>query len=124
MVYCRHMNPVLVAILAVAVLGVGIYIGVSGMVTQYAFDVSGSHADQIACSADAPTGAVGRPIVFSASGIPGGTVYHWAVDEGSFAILADGRLRATFATPGPKTAWLFYLDGARWRQVNCTTNVR
>ncbi|MCC6934099.1 MAG: hypothetical protein IT406_00160 [Candidatus Yanofskybacteria bacterium] len=118
------MNPVIVAIVAVIIVGFGIYIGVSGIATQYAFEFSGGRAEQVACAAAMPSGTVGQPMLFSTSGIPSGTIYHWALDEGTSHVLPDGRLTAIFSGQGQKTAWLFFLDSRVWRQTACSTIIR
>jgi len=114
------MSPVLVAAVFVIILAVGVYIGVSGLTTQYSLDTSGSGAAGIACAPD----ITGRTVVFGFAGLPGGAVYHWAADEGRSEVTADGKFRVTFTTAGTKEASLFWLDGDRWRRLSCAAVVR
>jgi len=116
------MHPVVVAAVFVVILAVGVYIGVSGLTTQYGLDTSGSDAAGVACAPD--TAAAGRTVTFGFSGLAGGTPYHWAADEGKSEVTADGKFRVIFGTAGAKEVSLFWLDGSRWQRTACVASVR
>ncbi len=118
------MNPTLVAVIVVIILVAGVYIGVSGLTTQYAVDASRGSAAQVLCAPDTTIGRVGSPVRFALAGVAAGTAYHWSSDEGTAQILPDGRFSVTYASAGVKTAWAFVLAGNYWQQVRCAVTVR
>ena len=118
------MHPVFVAIIALTIFAVGIYIGVSGLVTQYGVDTSDSSAAQAVCAPAAPTVGIGRPATFAISGLPEATLYFWASDKGTSQVNDDGRFRVTYSAPGAYEAYAFWLDGSRWRRITCLVTVR
>lgn len=117
------MNPVVVAILAVTILAVGIGIGVSGITTQYGIDTSGSHAGQLACTAIPTSPHVGTMVQFSVTGLPVGTAFHWASDEGTTELMANGTLSVRYRTAGAKTVFLFRQVAGRWLRMPCSVTV-
>ena len=118
------MHPVLIAFIVLVVFTAGVYIGVSGLLTNYGVDTSGSNAGAVACSPATPSVAVGGRAIFSFSGLPGGVVYHWASDEGRSELTATGTLAVTYASRGTKEVSLFWLDGSRWRRISCSVSVQ
>lgn len=118
------MNGVLVAALLVIVLVVGVYIGVSGIATQFAFVPSRGSAASVICAPDIQTASVGQSVRFALSGMAAGTAYHWASDEGTMRIQSDGRLSVVYSTRGIKTAWAFVETGTAWSQVRCSVAVQ
>ncbi|HUO75459.1 MAG TPA: hypothetical protein VMU12_00875 [Candidatus Paceibacterota bacterium] len=118
------MNGVLVAALLVIVLVAGVYIGISGIATQYAFGTSRSSAANVLCSPDVQTASVGQTVRFALAGMAAGTAYHWASDEGTMKVQPDGRLSVIYSTTGIKNAWAFILTGTTWSQVRCSVTVR
>ena len=118
------MNTVFVAILIVLVLAVGVYIGISGLSTQYAVDTSRGSAAQVLCAPDVQTARVGQPVRFALSGLAAGTAYHWSTDEGTAQIMSDGRFSVTYATRGVKNTWAFVLAGSFWQQIRCSVTVQ
>ena len=118
------MNGVLVTALLIIVLVAGVYIGISGIATQYALGTSRSSAANVICSADVQTASVGQSVRFTLAGMAAGTAYHWASDEGTTRVQPDGRLSVTYATSGIKTAWAFILTGTTWSQVRCSVTIR
>ena len=118
------MNGVLVVALLVVVLVAGVYIGVSGIATQFGVGTSSGTAASVLCAPDAQTAHVGQAVRFSLSGITAGTAYHWASDEGTMQIMSDGRLSVVYTTRGVKNAWAFLLMGTSWSQVRCSVTVQ
>jgi hypothetical protein len=118
------MNRTLIAVVVVVILTFGVYIGLSGFMTQYAVETSRGSAAQVICAPDAATASVGQSVRFSLSGITGGAAYHWASDEGTSQTLPDGRFAVTYTTRGVKTAWAFILSGEYWQPVRCSVTVQ
>ena len=118
------MNPVIVAITGVAILTVGIYIGISGIATQYAFDLSDSSASAITCATTTQDPRIHQRVTYRFSGLPVGSRYHWSSDEGEAQVSDEGDLEVVYAIPGNKAAWAFYLDNKIWRQISCSAAVR
>lgn len=118
------MNTTIVALVLVSILAVGIYIGVSGIVTQYAIDTSGSSAGSLVCAPSTPTARIGQAVRWTVAGLPGGTIYHWASDEGASRVLTDGSFSVTYDKTGEKTASLFYAEKNRWMRITCSTTVQ
>jgi hypothetical protein len=118
------MNAVVVAVLIVLILAVGVYIGISGLSTQYAVDASRGSAAQVLCAPDVQTSHVGQTVRFALSGLTPGTAYHWSADEGTAQIMPDGRFSIVYATRGVKNAWAFVLAGTFWQQIRCSVTVQ
>ena len=118
------MNTTVVAVLIVLILAVGVYIGISGLSTQYAVDTSRGSAAQVLCAPDIQTAHVGQSVHFALSGLVTGTAYHWSTDEGTAQITQDGRLSVSYASRGVKNAWAFVLAGNFWQQVRCSVTVQ
>ena len=118
------MNGVFVVTLLVVVLVAGVYIGMTGIASQFAFAPSRGSAASVICAPDTQTARTGQAVQFSLSGIAAGTAYHWASDEGTTQTMSDGRLSVVYTTRGVKNAWAFLLLGTSWSQVRCSVNVQ
>lgn len=121
--YTDAMKPLAVVVVLALIMGVGIYIGMSGLVTQYAFVPGRSSAGTAVCTPDAASVQRGTAVRFTFSQLPTGALYRWASDEGRAEVSADGKFSVQFATAGAKTISLFYFDRG-WRRSTCQVQVR
>lgn len=117
------MNPVFIAMMLVLIVGVGIYIGFSGITTQYAFDAGRSSAGEIICAPSALTAKPSQAVTFSTS-VPEGTLYIWSAPEGTASFVRSGPLTVSYKTAGTKTAYLFVLDGSKWKSATCSVVIK
>jgi hypothetical protein len=117
------MRPLGIAIVLAGIMIAGIYIGMSGLVTQYAIAPGRSSAGTAICSPDTPSTTSGASIRFVASNLPSGAPFHWASDEGSASVTPTG-FSVRFSTPGTKTVSLFYFEGGSWIRASCQVVVR
>jgi hypothetical protein len=121
--YTVGMKPLVIAVVMAVIMGIGIYIGTTGLVTQYSFIPGRSSAGSAACSPSESSVQPAAPALFAASGVPANALYHWAADEGSATVLADGKFSVQFLTPGTKSVSLFYFDRNVWNRVTCQVQV-
>lgn len=122
--YTRIVNTTLIALVAVLMLGVGIYISISGLATQYALEPSGGSAAGVACTPHTAESRVNQPVRFTASGLTVGTLYHWASDKGRSEVQPGGGLEVRFAKPGSQTIYLFHAANSRWYRTACSVLIR
>lgn len=118
------MHPVFVVGTLVVIFFVGIYIGISGLATQYAVNLSGSYAGSLACAPQTTSIVLGQRALFSAAGLPAGTIYHWATDTGSSQTLTDGRFSVLYSSRGVKEVSMFASLANRWQRIPCQVTVR
>src|SRR3989344_5753760 len=104
------MKPVAVVIVMVLMLGVGVYVGVSGLADQAGLnlDLSRGSASEITCSPDRTTASIGQTVYFAIAGLDVGTPYHWSSPSGRSGILSDGRLFVTYTEKGERTVSAFF----------------
>ncbi len=117
------MRTAIVAAVLGMIVGVGIYIGVSCLATQYALVPGGSQAGQYACTPDSPTHAIGGTVRFVAA-IPEGTPYYWSAPDGIASFVTSGPLNVQYARPGQKTVRVFYMEKNRWVVSSCSVQIR
>lgn len=117
------MKPLVVVVILASIMSVGIYIGMSGLVTQYSFVPGRSSAGTAICTPESPTIVSGSTARFTASNLPVDAPYHWASDEGR-ATISTGKFSVQFTTPGTKTVSLFYFDRNAWLRTTCDVQVR
>ncbi len=118
------MKPLAVVVVLAVIMSVGIYIGTSGLVTQYAFVPGRSSAGTAVCTPNAALVQRGIAARFSASKLPAGALSHWASDEGRAEVAANGTFSVQFTTTGTKTISLFYFDRNAWLRSTCQVQVR
>src|SRR5688572_11455248 len=111
------MSTTSVAIVILLIVGIGTYIGISNLATQYGIEPSGGRAEAILCAPEAAEMRIHQPVTFTASGLAG-AIYHWASDEGRSEVTATGALEVRFATAGQKTVYLFHLLDSRWYRTS------
>ena len=117
------MKPFAIAIIAVILMGVGVYIGTSGLVTQYAVIPGRSSAGTAVCSPASDVAVRGATVQFTASNLPANALYHWSSDEGR-SMNGGTTFSVQFTTPGTKTVSLFYFDRTAWVRTTCQVLVR
>ena len=117
------MNTTAVVIVIILMVGVGLYIGVSNLVQQYAVVPGGSNADQYACAPIHLVAQTGETVKFSAS-LPEGTTYYWSAPDATASFVASGPLSAQYGRIGTKTAYLFYIISDRWYRTSCSVVIR
>lgn len=122
--YTEDMKPLAVVVVLALIMSVGIYIGMSGLVTQYAFVPGRSSAGTAVCSPSTASVQRGAAVRFASSQLPAGAPSHWASDEGRSEANADGTFSVQFTTAGTKTISLFYLDRNAWLRSTCQVQVR
>ncbi len=117
------MDKTVVLLRIVAIVGVGVYYGVSSLLDQYSVVPGGSQAEQYAC---APTVSTARPntAVRFATSVPEGTMYFWSAPDGTASFVTSGPLEVKYARTGTKTAYLFYVIGNTWYRTSCTVQVQ
>ncbi|MEK7638352.1 MAG: hypothetical protein AAB375_02935 [Patescibacteria group bacterium] len=118
------MKPLVVVVVLALIMGVGIYIGMSGLVTQYAFVPGRSSAGTAVCTPDSAFVQRGAAVRFISSQLPAGALYHWASDEGRSEMSTNGTFSVQFSTAGAKTVSLFYFDRNAWLRSTCQVQVR
>lgn len=117
------MKPLVIVVLMVLLVGIGVYIGTSGLVTQYAVVPDRSSAGTAVCSPASDVAARGIAMQFTASNLPANALYHWSSDEGRST--ANGAaFSVQFTTLGTKTVSLFYFDRNTWMRTTCQVQVR
>jgi len=112
-----------IAIGIMLLVAVGLYLGLAGF-QQYAVESSRSLAGQAVCAPQRPDAVTGRPVVFSVTGLPDGTLVHWSSDEGRSEVAPGGTFSVTFATAGMKSVSAFALLGDTWTRITCDVTVR
>lgn len=117
------MNTAVIALVIVAMLGVGVYIAVSNLAQQYAVVPGGSQAGQYVCAPELSQIKANQPVHFNAS-MPEGTTYYWSAPEATGSFVASGPLTATYISPGTKTVYLFYVANEKWYRTTCSVTVR
>jgi hypothetical protein len=117
------MKPLVIVMLMVVLLGVGIYIGTSGLVTQYAVVPGRSSAGTAICAPDTDTALKGASVRFTSSNLPANTLFHWSSDEGT-ATTGTSAFTVKFTTAGTKTVSLFYFDKNVWLRTTCEVQIR
>ena len=122
-VYTYCMKPLVIAIVVIGMMGVGVYIGASGLVSQYAFVPGRSSAGTAVCTPGTASANVGSAVQFMASNVPSGAPSHWSSPEGR-ATLTSGIFSVQFTSPGTKTVSLFYFDRNAWLRTTCEVQVR
>lgn len=123
MEYNQVMKPLAVVVVLALIMGVGIYIGMSGLVTQYAFVPGRFSAGTAVCTPDSTSVQRGASVRFTSSQLPVGALYHWAADEGRSEVVTNGTFSVQFTTAGTKTISLFYFDHG-WLRSTCQVLVR
>lgn len=118
------MNTTLIASMFLVIIVMGAYIGISGLAQQYSIAPGNSQAESIICAPQAATAVVGQSIRWNTSGIPTGTRYHWASDEGRSEVNTAGSFFVAYSKPGTKTAHLFYEIRSRWYESSCTITIK
>jgi hypothetical protein len=121
--YTYGVNTTLVVIVIMLIAGVGIYIGATSFIQQYAVVPGGSHADQFACIPDHLVARAGQPVKFNAS-LPEGTAYYWSAPDATASFVTSGPLSAQYARAGTKTAYLFYVISDRWYHTSCSVQIQ
>ncbi len=117
------MNNVAVVAILVIIVGVGVYIGASALLSQYSVEPGGSNADQYACAPERNMTWAGQPVKFTAS-LPEGTTYYWSAPDSTASFVASGPLTAQYARAGTKTAYLFYIANNRLYRTSCSILVK
>lgn len=117
------MRTAIVAAVLGMIMGVGVYIGISGLATQYALLPGSSNAGQYACAPDSPVHTVGQTVKFTASA-PEGAQYYWSAPGGTASFVVSGPLNVRYAIPGPKTVHVFSLTGNRWASSSCSVQIK
>lgn len=117
------MRTAIVAAILGMIMGVGVYIGVSGLATQYALVPGGSNAGQYACTPDRTTATTEQAVRFTASE-PEGATYYWSAPGGTASFVVSGPLTVQYAIPGPKTVHVFSLTGNRWTSSSCSVYIK
>jgi len=117
------MNQAIVVIAIVAILTVGIYIGVSNLTQQYAVVPGGSNADQYACAPERTAAKTGQQVKFIAS-VPEGTAYYWSAPDATSSFTISGPLTAQYGRAGTKNVYLFYVVNDRWYRTNCSVVIQ
>lgn len=117
------MRTAIVAAILGMIMGVGIYIGISGLATQYALLPGSSKASLYACAPDSPTQTAGQAVKFNASA-PEGAVYYWSAPGGTASFVVSGPLNVRYAIPGPKIVHVFALTGNKWVSSSCSVQIK
>ena len=118
------MNNVAVVLVLVLIAGVGLYIGATTLLSQYAIEPGGSNAGQYACTPDQPTAKINQTVQFTSS-ITEGIPYYWsAPDAANSSFVVSGPLTAKYARAGTKTAYLFYIVNNRWYRTACSVQIK
>jgi hypothetical protein len=117
------MRTAIVAAVLGAMMGVGVYIGISSLATQYALLPGSSNASQYACTPDAAMHMVGQMVTFTTSA-PEGTTYYWTAPGGTASFVVSGPLAVRYAVPGPKTVHVFSLVNNRWTISSCSVQIK
>ena len=102
--------------------GVGLYIGVTNFMQQYAVTPSGSNAGQYACAPNVVAAKVNQKVTFSAS-LPEGTQYYWSAPDSTASFIISGPLTTQYGRAGTKTVYLFYIVNDKWYRTSCTTQI-
>jgi len=121
------MRPVSVAIVVVLTLAVGVYIGVSGLATQFAvnLDLTRGVASEVVCTPDRLVASVGQTVNFTVTGLDPTLPYSWSADAGRVRYLQDGGIAVVYDTPGVRTVSVFIPGfGNQWQRVACSVDVR
>jgi hypothetical protein len=118
------MNTTLVVAVIVAMVGIGLYFGLTNLATQYALEPSGGLASGAACAPNVAETRPNQAVTFTVSGLPANTTYHWASDQGTSMVAADGSFDVRFATIGAKMVYVFYGAEGRWYRTSCSVLVR
>jgi hypothetical protein len=118
------MNTTYLAALILLLFGVGIYIGVANLTTQYGLEPSSGDASLVICAPSTAEARLNQPVKFTASGLAAGAIYHWSSGQGRTETTADGGLEVRFSTPGQKTVYLFHAAGNRWYRTACSVLIK
>ncbi|HXK36174.1 MAG TPA: hypothetical protein VJ553_01170 [Candidatus Paceibacterota bacterium] len=121
------MRPISVAIVMVLMLGVGVYIGISGLATQIAvdFDLSRGSAADVVCAPDRTVAAVGQAVLFTVIGLDPALPYAWSADSGRVRFQDGGKLSVTYDTIGKKTVSVFVPGvGGQWQRIPCSVTIQ
>ena len=121
------MRPVSIAVLMVILLGVGVYIGVSGLADQIGgnLDLSRGSAADVTCEPDRSEAVAGQAVTFALSGIDAAAPFHWSAPSGTAQTLPDGRLSVRFAASGAQYVSAFIPGtGTQWRRISCSVTIR
>jgi hypothetical protein len=117
------MDKTAVVFLVVAIVAVGLYIGATNLYQQYGIEAGGSQAGQYACEPDKSTATLSESIKFISS-LPEGSRYYWSAPDGLASFVIGGPLTVRYARTGPKSVFLFYLDGNIWRYSTCSVQIK
>ncbi len=119
-----YMNTTYLAAFMLLLFGIGIYIGVANLTTQYGLEPSSGDASLVICSPNTTEARLNQPVKFTASGLAAGAIYHWSSGQGRAEATADGGLDVRFTTPGSKTVYLFHASDNRWYRTACSVLIK
>ena len=117
------MDKTVVLMVVVALVGIGLYFGLSSLLTQYSVVPGGSNADQYACAPGQPTAKLNQAVQFTSS-IAEGIPYYWSAPDAQSSFVTSGPLTVKYARAGTKTAYLFYIIGNKWYRTSCSIQVQ
>ncbi len=121
--YNISMNTATVALVVVAIVAIGVYLGITNLQQQYAVVPGSSYAGQVVCAPDRTTAAVGQAVKFTASGLPSGALPHWSSDEGRGQASPSG-FSIIYSSTGTKTVRLFFAAKSAWNLITCSVRVQ
>ncbi len=121
--YNDGMDKTLILLVVVALIGVGVYFGLSSLLTQYAVVPGGSNANQYACAPATASAKINTTVRFNSS-IPEGIPYYWSAPDATASFVVSGPLDVKYGRAGTKTAYLFYVINNSWYRTSCTIQIK